>query len=153
MESVDSAGKHVLNSPGSLLATSLHNFAFPFIRYDTGDVGIISRDSAVSENRMILKNLLGRSTDFIEVNNRIIGSPVLTVLMGKFDIKRYQIVQSKNKLKFLINKGASFTEADEKFILTSIIEHLGNVEIEFDYKPQFIETKNKHKFIVNLKEI
>lgn len=51
---------------GRLIATSLTNYAMPFIRYDTGDIGSIS-DSACACGRGLkrINQVLGRSRDFV----------------------------------------------------------------------------------------
>ena len=149
MESV-SGSRRVFNQPGNLIATSLYNYSFPFIRYDTGDIGMINERPISGENRLRLTALLGRETDMIEINGRRIGSPVLTVLMGKFDILRYQVIKEKNELRFIINKGNNFTRENELTIKQSILEKLGKAEIIFDYSGEFFKSKNKHKFIVDL---
>ncbi|MDH7913700.1 phenylacetate--CoA ligase family protein [Winogradskyella sp. SYSU M77433] len=46
---------------GRIVITSLYNKAHPFIRYDLGDVGILSEQS--TPNKPILKKLIGRTND------------------------------------------------------------------------------------------
>lgn len=46
---------------GRIVITSLYNKAHPFIRYDIGDVGILSRTSTLK--KPILKKLIGRTND------------------------------------------------------------------------------------------
>ena len=47
---------------GRVVITSLYNKAHPIIRYDIGDLGVLSQDS--SAKKMILKKLTGRKSDF-----------------------------------------------------------------------------------------
>ncbi len=47
--------------PGRLVITSLYNRAQPFIRYDLGDVGILSKHSTL--RKPILEKLIGRTND------------------------------------------------------------------------------------------
>ena len=49
---------------GNIILTDLDNLAMPFIRYDIGDIGIISSARSKLNNR-ILKKLLGRENDNI----------------------------------------------------------------------------------------
>jgi phenylacetate-CoA ligase len=151
LEVVDEGGKQVIGKPGRILATSLYNFAFPFIRYDTGDIGVMSYSKCACGRELpLLKELVGRTTDVLELNGKRIGSPVLTVLLGKFDIEQYQIIQeAKGFLTFRIVKGKSYSQDDEEFIRKSLISHLGPVEMVFDYVPSITpEHGNKHKFII-----
>ena len=46
---------------GRVVITSLYNKAHPFIRYDLGDVGILSKESTVK--KPILEKLIGRTND------------------------------------------------------------------------------------------
>ena len=46
---------------GKIVITSLYNKAHPFIRYDIGDVGVLSKQSTLK--KPILKKLIGRTND------------------------------------------------------------------------------------------
>lgn len=48
---------------GRIVITSLYNKAHPFIRYDIGDIGILSKDSTLK--KPILKKLIGRTNDIV----------------------------------------------------------------------------------------
>ncbi|WP_178992096.1 phenylacetate--CoA ligase family protein [Winogradskyella schleiferi] len=48
---------------GRIVITSLDNKAHPFIRYDIGDIGILSKDSTIK--KPILKKLIGRTNDIV----------------------------------------------------------------------------------------
>lgn len=135
------------NSNGRIIATSLYNYAFPFIRYDTGDNG---NQVATRNNRNILTKLSGRSTDYIVFAGKTIGSPVLTVLMGKIDAIKYQIIQKKDQsLEIRILKGDHYDLKQELFILESLKSNIdNNLEISIIYTDQFIKSQNKHKFII-----
>ena len=153
LEVVDETNASIFNKQGKILATSLYNYAMPFIRYDTGDLGILSLDKCSCGRQMpLLKEISGRVTDFLNLNGTIIGSPVLTVLMGKFDIEQYQIYQkSKNEILIKIVSGEKYNkEKDESYIKQSFYSHVGKIKITFDYK-SFNNTSflNKHKFIIN----
>ncbi|WP_417212967.1 phenylacetate--CoA ligase family protein [Bizionia sp.] len=50
-----------LGDEGRVVITSLYNQAHPFIRYDIGDIGILSEKSSVK--KPILKKLIGRTND------------------------------------------------------------------------------------------
>ena len=66
MEIVDENGKQLENGEGEIIATSLYNYAMPFIRYDTGDLGhIIDDDCGCGKPYKLLKELVGRSVDIL----------------------------------------------------------------------------------------
>ncbi|EGV43056.1 phenylacetate--CoA ligase family protein [Bizionia argentinensis JUB59] len=50
-----------LGEEGRIVITSLYNQAHPFIRYDIGDIGILSKTSTIK--KPILKKLMGRTSD------------------------------------------------------------------------------------------
>lgn len=152
LEIVDNKGKHVVNQNGKILATSLYNYALPFIRYDTGDLGIISVSECSCERKTpLIKKIIGRTTDFLKLNNVVIGSPVLTILMGKFDIEQYQIIQNgPSSIICKIIRGKTFRIEDENFIKKSFYGHVGRINIKFDYVNSIPPTKaGKYKFIIN----
>lgn len=152
LEVVDEDGKQIFNKPGKILATSLFNYALPFIRYDTGDLGIMSLEKcSCGRDTPLLKEIIGRTTDYLILNGVTIGSPVLTVLMGKFDIEQYQIVQnSENSITLRIVKGQTFSDRDEDFIRKSFFSHVGEITIEFEYVDHITPLQGqKHKFIIN----
>lgn len=53
------------NQKGRILVTSLFNRAFPFIRYEIGDIGAI--DNSLRITNQILKELQGRTNDLIQL--------------------------------------------------------------------------------------
>ena len=153
MEVTDDSGNQLgTDIEGKILATSLHNYAMPFIRYDTEDLGIISDIKCECGRKMpLLKKVTGRVTDYLEFSNgAIIGSPVLTVLLGKFDIIQYQIVQKKaDMILIYIIKGETFSNDDEKKIRDVFYKHVGKIDIEFRYVDKIETSKaGKWKFII-----
>ena len=53
-------------TPGRILVTDLTNFAMPFIRYETGDVGVwADNPCACGRPFPLLAEVLGRTSDFI----------------------------------------------------------------------------------------
>lgn len=153
LEVVDDNGRQVINQKGKILATNLYNYALPFIRYDTGDLGVISDSKCTCDRKTpLLKEIAGRVTDFLKLNNIIIESPVLTVLMGKFDIEQYQIIQdSPTSMIIKIVRGKTYDKKrDEGIIKNSFFCHVGKINIEFQYVDSISATKaGKEKFIIN----
>lgn len=48
---------------GRIVITSLYNKAHPFIRYDIGDIGVLSKNSTIK--KPILEKLIGRTNDIV----------------------------------------------------------------------------------------
>lgn len=51
---------------GRVVVTNLHNYAMPFVRYDLGDIGCLSRASCICGRGLpLLENLEGRRSDIL----------------------------------------------------------------------------------------
>lgn len=77
---------------GRLVMTDLFNYAFPLIRYDTGDLAIKYCDPA---GRTYLRELLGRQEDAVyDSKGRIVNQHTCLVFMKYFhDIMQFQLIQ------------------------------------------------------------
>lgn len=136
------------DTEGRILATQFYNSVFPFIRYDTGDIGEISLEYTNSyPYRPILSKLYGRQTEYLLLNNKKIGSPVLTILMGRTKAEQYKIVQKNEEtVELYIKKSESWTEIDEKNIIESFFDNCGKFNLKIIYVDVFVN-ENKHKII------
>ena len=84
---------------GRIIVTSLYNKAHPFIRYDIGDIGILSEKS--TPKKPILKQLIGRTNDIARLpSGKVV--PGLTfyyvtksVIDDGGDIKEFIVQQTK----------------------------------------------------------
>jgi len=88
------------NGFGKIISTPLFNYAFPFIRYDTGDVGMLSNEKcSCGRNLIKIKKVGGRIRDFIVLQDgRYIHGAFFNHLQPLYDtswIKNYQIIQEK----------------------------------------------------------
>jgi phenylacetate-CoA ligase len=155
LEVVDEAGRPVVGRPGRILATSLLNRAMPFVRYDTGDIGIMTSETCrCGRTGPLLSTILGRQTDLLVLNGVTIGSPVLTVLMGTTSASWYQIVQTDGASVIfrIVNPDAPTRQADETKIVRSMREHVGHsVRITFEYlnMPDDLLAGDKHRIVLN----
>lgn len=152
LEVVDENGKRIFGRVGRIVATSLYNYAMPFVRYDTGDLGVEDIAECTCGNvRPKLRQLCGRTTDSLSLNGKTIGSPVLTVLMGKIDVRQYQIHQtgpSSITIKYV--NPIKMRQNDRELIMKSFQAHVGEIAISFVQVDQHeMASKNKHKFIIS----
>lgn len=137
---------------GRVVVTSLIEQSMPLIRYDTGDLGRLeNRKCACGCNRPRLFLGAGRATDYLKINGKIIGAPVLTVLMGKIPVKQYQIAKTSSKsLVVRIVKDKDYSNIEEDFIIKSLKEKLGQIEIIIEHREIIIPPgSGKHKFIID----
>lgn len=153
LEVTDESGNVMTDIQGKIIATTINETCMPLIRYDTGDLGILSSSHCkCGSAKRMLKEISGRVTDFIKINKKIISSPVLTVLMGKVRADQYQIEQlSKSSLRVkLFYSQDSYFENDKRLISKSLKNKLGNFNLEI-ITVNSLNNENgaKHKFIVN----
>ncbi len=151
LECVNNDGQNIYYEEGKILATTLLDFSMPLLRYDSGDLGILSKDLCPCGcQRPLLKELRGRITDILHLNGKTIGSPALVTVMGTTSVEQYQIIQKKgeNKLLFRI-KTKKKSKKDEAFIKESLFSQVGTLEIIFEYVNEFsYPNGEKHKLII-----
>lgn len=85
---------------GRIVLTDLFNFATPLIRYDTGDIGIMEKDS---KNVSFFTEISGRKVDQLyDTSGNLISSHLSLRLMDYGKFKQFQLVQ-KSKTEYHIN--------------------------------------------------
>lgn len=94
---LDSDEPVALGKPGRIVITDLYNKAFPFIRYDTGDIGIA--DEMYGSQCMVLKEFVGRVSAVLRnVSGERIGEATVTAYFENLvGLKRYQVAQTMQK--------------------------------------------------------
>lgn len=135
---------------GEIVVTGFTNVGLPFIRYKTGDLAIYG--GTKKNGTVIIKNLLGRSKDYIydKLGKKIylVGFIFGGHLKAFNDIKEWQIHQSeKGKLSIHIVKGATYTQQTENEILSFFKNN--DFDIEIEYKEKIEKTiRGKQKFLI-----
>lgn len=142
------------NEMGSIILTDLHNYSFPFIRYEVGDMGTSTGECcSCGRGLPLVKRIDGRITEIIRFSDGTMWSgPVLTLVFAKFDIKQYQVVQNdEDKILLKIVKGNTFSNIDEYNLIQIFNYHVGkHGSIEIEYVDEIPVTKSgKRKFIIS----
>ena len=81
---------------GEIVVTHLATAAFPFIRYRTGDVGVLdSKPCSCGRGLPLLKEIQGRSTDFLVAKNGTVmhGLALIYILRDLPQIRNFKIMQ------------------------------------------------------------
>jgi len=112
---VISGGKQVYDSEGTLVVTDLRNEAMPLIRYEIGDVGVISKRLCSCGSALpILEHVSGRLVDtFLTRSGGCVPGVALTnrIIKDCRGIEQMQIVQRDFELFTIrIVKGKAFSE-------------------------------------------
>ncbi len=155
MEVVDSHGNRLEDGEGTILATTLHNYSMPLIRYDTGDVARITDDVCpCGRSQQLLTEVVGRSVDVLTTpeGTKVHGWFFLYVLweFGQ-GIREYQVVQeTTERILIKIVPRADFDRRSLDKIAESIRRKSERWIVEFEMVDRIERTASgKHKFIMN----
>lgn len=151
-EILDEDGNQVTEgSVGEITVTGFNILGMPFIRYRTGDLAVYGGETEYGET--ILKELLGRSRDFLyDDNGNKIYALSLLFDVGNLKlldyVKAWQIEQNAEGVVFArIIKDVSYTDIVEEGLVRVFKEK--NITINVEYVDDIPKTKRgKHKFIV-----
>jgi phenylacetate-CoA ligase len=155
MEVVDHEGHQMHCGEGRILATSLHNYAMPFIRYETGDEGHIIDDvCSCGRGHQLLKKITGRSTDifFTPEGNKVHGWFFLYIFWDYgHGMKEYQVIQETlNTIIIKIVPDKNFDKKQLDFIRELIKKRSSGWNIEFQCVDKIERSSaGKYKFIIN----
>lgn len=136
---------------GRIVLTDLFNYAFPIIRYDTGDTGIMCKD-AQNRNYPVIRKLYGRKVDLIFNTEGDVVHPTAISRMLKHytQIKQWQFIQN-SAIKYtlrLIIKESRLDVTEIKQALFGLLGDQADITIEFtDEIP--ILASGKRKPVVN----
>ena len=84
---------------GRIVCTGLQSFAMPFIRYDIGDIGVLSSSRcACGRSLPLLKSIEGRADDFLVASDGTLRSPLILTERLKLipGIKEFRIIQENS---------------------------------------------------------
>lgn len=97
VEIIDHLGAPVpRGEAGEIVVTHLATSAFPFIRYRTGDIGVLdSKPCSCGRGLPLLKEIQGRSTDFLVAKNGTVmhGLALIYILRDLPQIRNFKITQ------------------------------------------------------------
>ena len=127
-----------------IVGTTYTNFAFPLIRYDTGDLAEVDLDGKCECGLpgRVVAAIDGRIEDYIMLRDgRQIGR-LDHVFKDMTNVCEAQIAQdSLDELVFRIVRRPGYTTTDERKLLLEIHECLGNaIAIRIDYVPELKRT-------------
>lgn len=155
MELVDTEGNQLEKGEGKILATSLHNYAMPFVRYDTGDVGSLTDEMcSCGREYPLLKEMVGRSVDFlITPEGKNVHGWFFLYIFWEYckGIKEYQVVQKTiDTIIIKIVPREDFDEKQLQKIREVVKKRSEGWNIEFKLVDKIERTRaGKYKFIIN----
>ncbi len=126
-----------LGELGRIVITDLFNYAFPMIRYDTGDVGVMAAPDEYSGGYPILEKLYGRISDIIFDTE---GAPIhplsFSTIIKKFEfIVEWQFIQKDEKKYVMeITKRGEASEEEQERLIVYIKGVMGeDADISLDF--------------------
>lgn len=155
-EIIDVSGKRVPNgTEGTLVATSLHNYAMPLIRYVTNDMSAINADScSCGRGLSMMADVTTKAEDFLTLRDgRLISPSVLTHPFKPLtSIEESQIVQEDlDHICIRLVTSDAYTDQDGKILIGTMKERLGNeVDIRIERVGSLERTKaGKFKWVIS----
>jgi phenylacetate-CoA ligase len=140
---------------GEIVVTHLGTNDFPFIRYRTGDVGVLD-DKLCSCGRTLplLKEIQGRSTDFVVAANGTVmhGLSLVYILRDLPGMQSFKVVQESLELtRVVLVADASFSPESERLIVDGFKKRLGtSVQILIERTDVIpAEKSGKFRYIVS----
>jgi phenylacetate-CoA ligase len=130
VEIVDTSGRVVApGTPGEIVVTHLATGEFPFLRYRTGDIGVLGEAACPCGRGLpLLAEVQGRSTDFVVATDGTImhGLALIYVVRDLPGIGQFKIVQeSTDRTRVLIVPGEGYRAELADRIRSGLKQRLG----------------------------
>jgi phenylacetate-coenzyme A ligase PaaK-like adenylate-forming protein len=140
---------------GEIVVTHLATQHYPFIRYKTGDVGVLS-DEVCSCGRglPVLAEIEGRTTDFIVAQDGTLmhGLALIYIVRDLDGVEQFKIVQeSREKMRVQVVVNSAFDDKKELMIKSGFKQRLGEqVEIVIEKVAEIsAERSGKMRYVVS----
>jgi phenylacetate-CoA ligase len=134
-------------APGRIVATGFLNFAQPLIRYDTGDLAIMSiKECECGRNMPIVEELVGRLEDTVIGKDGRETVRFHGIFVGLDHIREGQIIQEDyDRFTLRLAVCPRFCDLDKQMINDRFYQRLGKVVLNFEFVDQ-IERTERGKF-------
>ncbi len=156
VEIVDNDGRALpAGEAGEIVVTHTATSEFPFVRYRTGDVGVLaSEPCSCGRGLPVLKSVEGRTTDFVTASDGTVlhGLALIYVLRDTPGVENFRIVQeSLHHTRVEVVAGELNRAALHKAIEKPFRQRLGqDVDITIDYVDAITrERSGKYRYVVS----
>jgi len=120
---------------GRVVITDLFNYAFPMIRYDTGDTGIMIKKAEHSNGYPVISKLFGRRLDLVfdTKGNVVYPMAIARILKHYTRIIQWQFIQNSERtyLLKLIVKNENFNSEEIRKELLILFGDNANIDFQF----------------------
>ena len=140
---------------GEIVVTHLATRGYPFIRYKTGDIGVLSdKTCECGRGLPLLQEIQGRTTDFVisQDGNVMHGLALIYVLREIESIKEFKIIQeSREATRLLLIVDENFQDTEQQNIIAGFKARLGQgVSITIDLVDNIpAEKSGKFRYVVS----
>jgi phenylacetate-CoA ligase len=140
---------------GEIVVTHLATRSFPFIRYRTGDVGVLDEGDCVCGRGLpLIREIQGRTTDFVIAQDGTVmhGLALVYVVRDLPGIAKFKIVQeSVEHTKVLLVAGEDFDVGNVERVRTGMVQRLGaGVKIDVELVGDIpAETSGKYRYVMS----
>ena len=144
-----------LGESGEIVVTHLATRDFPFVRYRTGDVGVLSDELCTCGRGLpVLKEVQGRSTDFLIAKDGTVlhGLALIYILRDLPGIASFKIIQESLDLTCVdIVRNDQYEASNELAIIEVFKQRLGDdVEVQIGYCGEIKSEKSgKFRYVVS----
>ncbi len=136
---------------GRVVVTDLFNYCMPFIRYDTGDLAVMTKKNAYFKGSSVFHRIEGRKMDvLLDTQGHVISGFNILHLESYSEIRQFQVIQ-ESRTEYRINLSVSRPLKGE----TKIIEHFkgflgSDAKIEISYMQEIPPLQSgKRRLVVN----
>lgn len=141
---------------GEIVVTHMGTSEFPFIRYRTGDIGVLSDATCrCGRNLPMLESIEGRSTDFVVAQDGTIlhGLSLIYILRDMDNVDAFKIVQEsvdKTHVQVVLKHGI-LDDTSTGIIVDGFKARLGqNVEIDVEEVTDIAPEKSgKYRYVIS----
>ena len=140
---------------GEIVVTHLATPDFPFVRYRTGDIGVLSdMPCACGRGLPVLQEVQGRATDFVVAQNGTVmhGLALIYTVRDLPGVERFKIEQmTRNHTVVTVLAGHEFGADQEARIVRDFKSRLGEgVEVQVDRVNEMAnEASGKFRYVVS----
>jgi len=156
VEIINEAGElQPAGTAGEIVVTHLSTNDFPFVRYRTGDIGVLgATPCSCGRGLPLLQDIQGRSTDFVVAADGTVlhGLSLIYILRDLAGVQSFKVVQeSKAMTRVLLVTDAAFSHDSMDLIVTGFKQRLGDsVQIQVDLVDNIpAEKSGKFRYIVS----
>lgn len=144
-----------IGEAGEIVVTHMATAEFPFVRYRTGDVGMLTDEPcACGRGLPVLREVQGRSTDFVVAQDGTImhGLALIYTVRDLPGVERFKIIQhSLDAVEVQIVAAAAFDSGHEARIRNDFRDRLGkSVSVTISRVTEILPEKSgKYRYVVS----